>query len=1299
MKNIYCILMHFIDDISDDSEALFETLTNTFEEQNILKNIEDPKLIFRLISKILINHHRTSDFYYKLEKIFQYMITEVPSLISIFLSDITEQNKEIIFFLLEKKLIKPDKSFINNYLAKKFNYKENTDKLQSFYYLYPKMKDFLEDEIQKQIEEEILQKYKEDILTFEDKCKKGENDSYICSLIRLDSVEEFISYINRTNLSLSTKIKPSIYETNPFLIDKEPTLIEYAAYFGSIQIITYLKYNNVPLTFSLWLYTVHSNNPELIHFLEENDIKLNTNKSFSDNVLIESIKCHHNDISNYLKDELYDQNEFDDNFGSIITNSLNFFFFPSEVCSVICKPYNNNGFDLSQLCFSLTKITIPSSVTSIGNDAFNGCSKVEQISIPFSVIKIGDFAFCGCSSLTKISIPSSVIENGTDIFFGRSNLEQIPSFSFEASNIKDIFHGCSSKSLVELNTVIKVLERVSKEGEIENIMSDELFSSFYDSNIWTTFDIDCAMPLSSFYIANLNSILPPNNANDTNDDEKDKIYLLVRYTKDDIKKYIDYLQFEFKSYMEMRKQMDEIIVPIGYTRKSSDENGFLFAFLTTTNITLNDAIKSLPLQVKYNYAIKLIITVNKIFKGNSLSGFYITPKTILINMHNDEPSVGLIGFIGGINELKLCPTAKEFIYNTDFSPAELKRRIRPSVRSPNSKSDVYGLAKVIQFIIGNQYMIPKFENAIESALKKNPDDRILLNDFKNIMLELFPKINSFSNLVMSVELQEKPKIGLANKIKKYCILLKTKEGYPRVYKLPQVITKIHPNKKIRKIRVGPERKVIKEEITILIVGQIGSGKTTLLNGFANYLYGVEWTDNCRFKVVSDEDDGENRTAYHQAINQTEYITAYTFYWQPGFAVPYTVTLIDTPGVCDQRFMFDKQFIDDLESFFTFENGIDQLNAVAFTVQSSNSKLNYCVKYLYDRISHLFGANNFIITATFSDAYKPSVIEALKFHEIPTDYVSEFNNSAIFAMRGGHDRIITKKFWDICQTGYANIFEYVNKMNPTSLVLPQIALANRKEIIISIEVLNQKICEEIVKMNLIEQECKIIKQNETKINSSTNFTYTVTDVQYVEEKLKPNDFATYCTKCNKTCHYPCCECFSDDDTLKKCFVMDCNGCCTFCGCNWTEHQKKRFKLVAIKVNETRKYEILEKHFGDKESKKQSSQKMLENAQKEYEIIWERASNYVTSIKNCVDRLHQIVLKPIIISEVNFIRHLIELEKQNQPLMWEEKVRWFYELIEQHKIITEISQRENAIPHQISQVKNQRILNFLEELIKI
>lgn len=74
-------------------------------------------------------------------------------------------------------------------------------------------------------------------------------------------------------------------------------------------------------------------------------------------------------------------------------------------------------------CTSLTSITIPNSVTSIGCDAFYECTSLTSITISDGVTKIGDRAFKGCTSLTSITIPDSVIWIGKYVFYGCQNIK------------------------------------------------------------------------------------------------------------------------------------------------------------------------------------------------------------------------------------------------------------------------------------------------------------------------------------------------------------------------------------------------------------------------------------------------------------------------------------------------------------------------------------------------------------------------------------------------------------------------------------------------------------------------------------------------------------------------------------------------------------------------------------------------------------------------------------------------------------------------------------------------------------
>ena len=66
----------------------------------------------------------------------------------------------------------------------------------------------------------------------------------------------------------------------------------------------------------------------------------------------------------------------------------------------------------------LTSVTIPDSLTCIAYGAFSGCSGLTSVTIPDSVTSIGAWAFSGCISLTSVTIPMGVESVGIWAFLG-----------------------------------------------------------------------------------------------------------------------------------------------------------------------------------------------------------------------------------------------------------------------------------------------------------------------------------------------------------------------------------------------------------------------------------------------------------------------------------------------------------------------------------------------------------------------------------------------------------------------------------------------------------------------------------------------------------------------------------------------------------------------------------------------------------------------------------------------------------------------------------------------------------------
>ena len=95
--------------------------------------------------------------------------------------------------------------------------------------------------------------------------------------------------------------------------------------------------------------------------------------------------------------------------------SLTSITIPNSVTSIGEGAFRNSG---------LTSITIPNSVTSIGVSAFRG-SLLSSITIPNNVQSIGSYAFSYCSNLTSATIGTGVTSIGDYAFDESNNLATV----------------------------------------------------------------------------------------------------------------------------------------------------------------------------------------------------------------------------------------------------------------------------------------------------------------------------------------------------------------------------------------------------------------------------------------------------------------------------------------------------------------------------------------------------------------------------------------------------------------------------------------------------------------------------------------------------------------------------------------------------------------------------------------------------------------------------------------------------------------------------------------------------------
>jgi GTP-binding protein EngB required for normal cell division len=468
--------------------------------------------------------------------------------------------------------------------------------------------------------------------------------------------------------------------------------------------------------------------------------------------------------------------------------------------------------------------------------------------------------------------------------------------------------------------------------------------------------------------------------------------------------------------------------------------------------------------------------------------------------------------------------------------------------------------------------------------------------------------------------------------------------------------------------------------TILMVGATGSGKSTLINALVNYMLGIEWNDDFRFKLI-DEPDTKS-----QVHSQTELVTTYDLYEMKGSRLGYSLTVVDTPGFGDtQGLEQDNKIMRQIESYFKCKHGIQQLEAVCLVVRSSLSRLTSTEKYIFDSILSIFGQDikdNIRLMVTFSDNAEPPVLEAIKIENIPCPIdpatgailYHKLNNSVFFETnKSDRDRNrLNQTYFNIAVRGFKKFFNDLGQMETKSLTLTREVLEERKRLDLLVEGLRTKTEIKLTQVDELEKIKDALKENQDQMEANKDFEF---EVEFLVPKATDisgtGQFTTNCQTCRTTCHFPCRQ--ASDEKKQLCSVMDSSGTCMICKCPWNVHFNQKYRYEMVKEKVKRSSDAIRKQYQGAADETLTNEQLLENIKKEIDEHEKQLLELTKATYQHIRRLNEIALRPYLLSTSDYIDLLIKTENQN-PRSCHQRISTLQKLRQKSEIKTKLIQEQ-------------------------
>ncbi|ROJ36313.1 Stonustoxin subunit alpha [Anabarilius grahami] len=518
-----------------------------------------------------------------------------------------------------------------------------------------------------------------------------------------------------------------------------------------------------------------------------------------------------------------------------------------------------------------------------------------------------------------------------------------------------------------------------------------------------------------------------------------------------------------------------------------------------------------------------------------------------------------------------------------------------------------------------------------------------------------------------------------------------KKGNPSLHKLT-LYQKTTENADFNQYVFGRKVEDVKNKV-ILLVGSTGTGKTTLINVMVNYILGVKWQDAYRFKLINEV---TNRS---QAESQTSNVSSYELYSQPGFQIPYSLTIVDTPGFGDTREIAHNS-TEQVKSFLCSPLGIDHIDAVCFVVQASLARLSANQRYIFDSILSIFGkdiAENILFLVTFADGKNIPVLEAIKAADLPCQKNKKgqpthfkFNNSALYADKTEelttsdsddeeYNQKLNEIFWTTTFKQMKDFFKTLGDTECKDLTQTRKVTEERERLDKVMTDLTPQITACLSKMS----EIKIFKQRleyeSENMNNNENFDQ---DVEVIKANRSPvNHLSMNCNTCSFTCNSDCsfpCYMLHHGEYLQTCAVMEGDHCIVCPGnCHYSAHSHEKFMWTNESMKETKTIKEMKDNFMNAKRKFINIKQTLDALEAELHRSENKLRKLIKLSSDCMRRLDEIALKPKSLSTAEYFEILIKTEEEEKSFGFEGRIAGLKKMKSDALILEKIEQGEDLL----------------------